>query len=98
MIWLGFGFSSLGLLIGIISGLSETPIAASLLIVIITFAGGSIVSIIRGQDPNKLKVIGQSLFFFSLFTLVGLFVGIFLREPGQVPSLYTPVSPSPITP
>lgn len=80
MKWLFAGFTSLGLLVGVISGLSQTPIVATLLTIIITFAGGSIIAIVRGHDPEKLKLIGKSLVFFSLATLAGVFVGLLLRE------------------
>jgi hypothetical protein len=85
MKWLLSGFSCLGILVGIVSGLSRTPIVTTFLTIIITFAGGSIIAILRSRDPEQLKIIGKALVFFSTATLVGVFIGIFLRQSDGTP-------------
>ncbi|MBA7694243.1 hypothetical protein ES703_102850 [subsurface metagenome] len=85
MNWLLGGFAGLGLFVGVVSGLSQTPIIATLLAIIITFAGGSIIAIVRGRDPGQLKVIGKSLIFFSIAALAGFFWGVILRQYGCPP-------------
>jgi hypothetical protein len=87
------GYAGVGLLIGVVSGLSETPIAEKLIMIIIGFAGGSVLAILRNREPERLGLIGMTLFIFSIFVLVGLFLGFFLGKELEISLRWPPIGP-----
>lgn len=79
MVWFHIGVAFLGLVIGILTGLSRTSVVGTALMLIITFAGGSILAILRHRDRGTLKLIGKGLFFFSVGVLAGCFFAMYLK-------------------
>ena len=74
-----FGYLCLGLLVGVLAGLSSSPIAATLLAALFTFAGGSAAHMI-GQKPADRRLIGTILSSFTAACLLGLCGGIVIKE------------------
>jgi len=73
------GYFSLGLLIGIITGITSSPIATAIIASVFTFVGGAITI---GIDKVKFKreMLGGILFCFSIACLIGILTGIYIKE------------------
>jgi hypothetical protein len=72
------GYVSLGLLVGILTGLTSSSIATTILASIFTLAGGSIAHLLQKSDAQR-KLIGSVLTGFALSCLLGVFVGIYAK-------------------
>jgi hypothetical protein len=72
------GYACLGLLVGMLTGLTSSPIAATVLAAIFTLAGGSILPLTRNSDTER-KLVGSLLTGFALLCLVGVLVGIYVK-------------------
>lgn len=79
-IWFLLGCMFLGLLIGLITGLSISPIVGTVVGLVFAFAGGSIIVLIKGRSDNDLDLIGKSLASLSIFMIIGITVGISFRQ------------------
>ena len=72
------GFSCLGLLVGVLTGLTSSPIATTILAAVFTLAGGSLVPLL-GRSQEERKLFGSLLSGFALFCLLGVLSGIFIK-------------------
>jgi hypothetical protein len=69
----------LGLLVGMLSGLSSSPIASALLAALFAFAGGTAAHLIE-KKPGERRLIGLILACFSCACLIGLLGGIAIKD------------------
>ena len=74
-----FAFVCLGLLVGVLSGLANSPIATALLAALFTFAGGSAVHLVE-RKPTERLLIASIVTSFAISCLVGLFGGVVVKE------------------
>jgi hypothetical protein len=72
------GYASLGLLVGVLTGLTSSPIATTVLAAIFTLAGGSILSLAKNSDVER-RLIGSVIAAFALVCLAGVLAGILLH-------------------
>lgn len=77
--WFVFGQMSFGLVIGVVAGLSSSPIVGTLFGLLFAFIGGSIIVLIKGRTEEELALVGKSIGAMSLCIVVGVIVGIYLR-------------------
>jgi len=80
MRWTLLGCASLGLIIGIMTGMSVSPIVSVVVGLIFAFAGGSVIIMIKGRNAEDRIIIGQSIFALSLAALIGVALGVKVRE------------------
>ena len=87
MAWFIGGHVVLGLLVGGVTGMSKSPLASTLLPLLFTFSGGSVValSVIEGTTPQDLALLGQQPVAFGLGTIVGLACGIKIGRDHPLP-------------
>jgi len=78
--WFLLGCVFLGLLIGLITGLSISPIVGTVVGLVFAFAGGSIIVLIKGRSETDLDLIGKSLASLSIFMIIGIAIGITFRQ------------------
>jgi hypothetical protein len=76
--WLIVGHMSIGLTVGVVTGLSKSPVAGVLLPLLFAFAGGSVLALtaVDGITTQYHDLLGKQLTAFALPTLVGVFIGI----------------------
>lgn len=74
------GVSSFGLCVGLFVGMSVSPIVNSVVSLLFAFIGGSIIFLIKGRSEDELAVIGSSVFFISVFMIIGAFSGVSARD------------------
>jgi hypothetical protein len=72
-------YACLGTLVGVMAGLSSSPIAAALLAALFTFAGGSAAHLID-RKPAERRHMSAVLGSFSIFCLLGILGGIAIKE------------------
>ena len=74
------GHFLLGLIAGGLTGMSETPIAGTLLPAVISFGGGTVLalSVADGASADDLNLLGGQMTAFAVGTILGLFIGILL--------------------
>lgn len=77
---IALGISALGLLVGLLAGLSLSPVVGGLLSLIFAFAGSAAGFLPKERTPAQRQALGLLLFFFSIFVIAGLFAGIYLRN------------------
>jgi hypothetical protein len=87
-LWLGLGCGMLGVLSGLLIGLSVSPIANTALGLLLGFAG-AIFSVSKKSEPEMTRM-GQTTFAFALCTFLGLAGGLMARtrdvlKPGASP-------------
>ncbi len=73
------GFAIFGFMIGNIAGLSTAELTITLLGLLFSIIGGSIIAFIKNIDHSMQKLAGKALFFFSLMVIIGLYIGLFVR-------------------
>jgi hypothetical protein len=78
--WTTLGMSALGLLVGLLAGLSHSPVVGGLLTLLFGFAGGAAGFLQSGRTPQQLADIGRVLFIFSALVICGILTGIYLRN------------------
>jgi hypothetical protein len=78
--WTLVAFSSLGLLVGILTGLTAANVTSSLLALLFAFAGGSAVAFLNKLDAAKLVLASQCVTALSLACLLGVFSGVIVAE------------------
>ena len=76
---LALGYAALGLLVGILAGLSSSEIAAALMAAVFTFAGGAATLLLKEEHITQ-KRLGTILLSFAPLCLAGLFTGIVIKE------------------
>jgi hypothetical protein len=76
-LWLILGCGMLGVLSGLLVGLSVSPIANTAMGLLLGFAG-AIFSLSKKSEPEMTRM-GQTTFVFALFTFVGLVLGLVSR-------------------
>ena len=72
------GYACLGLLVGMLTGLTSSPITTTILASIFTLAGGSIATLL-GKSDTERKIFGASLSGFALLCLLGVLSGVYLK-------------------
>jgi hypothetical protein len=72
------GFSCLGLLVGVLTGLTSSPVTTTILASVFTLAGGSLVPLLSKSDAER-KLLGSLLSGFAFFCLLGVLTGIYLK-------------------
>lgn len=72
------GYAMLGLLVGVLAGLSSSPVAAAVLASLFAFAGGSAAHLI-GRKPSERRLVGVVITCFAGACLLGLLGGIALK-------------------
>ena len=77
--WLILGQLWFGLLLGLIVGLSASPIVETAIGLLFAFIGGSLVFLIKDRKPEELETIGMCLSVFAFFMILGIIAGILLR-------------------
>ena len=82
MVWLFLGLIVFGLLVGGLTGMSQSPVVSAVLPLLFTFAGGSVVTLSMGRPPGDLELLGKQLVVFGIGTALGVFLGILLRRAG----------------
>jgi predicted PurR-regulated permease PerM len=73
------GYLCLGLLVGILSGLSSSPIAGALLAALFTFAGGTAAHMLE-RKPAERRMIATIVASFACTCLAGVITGIVVKE------------------
>jgi hypothetical protein len=73
-------FGSLGLLIGLLTGMTASSVVASLLGLLFALLGGSLVAFFDKLDSKQLRWALLSLCSLSVACILGLFMGILLCE------------------
>jgi hypothetical protein len=92
-----FGYASLGLLVGVLTGLSNSPIASSLLAGLFAFAGGGLGFLIEKLNKSEAAELGGSaLTAFSLLCLAGILGGLTIRLNDLLTLRHPTPSPSPL--
>lgn len=77
--WLISGQAIFGLLIGLMVGLSASPIVNTTVGLLFAFIGGSIVFLIKDRSDEDLNTIGVCVFVMSFFIIIGGGTGMYLR-------------------
>ncbi|MEM7472929.1 MAG: hypothetical protein AAF340_16395 [Pseudomonadota bacterium] len=76
--WL-FGFLGLGLLVGTIAGLSTAALTVTLLTLLFSLFGGSLVVFINKLDSDQRTLAGAGLAVFSLSCTIALYASLTVR-------------------
>lgn len=76
---LGAGFAGLGVLVGILAGLSTAQLTTTLLGLLFGFGGGSIIALVQKLDAEAKKAAGLALLTFSLAATAGILGGLTIR-------------------
>jgi len=79
VLWLLIGIGTFGFSIGLLSGLSSTPVVKTLLGLLFTFAGGSLI-LILSQSPTEAGQLGKLLTTFAVSMVFGVLLGVLIRE------------------
>ncbi|MHA4811768.1 hypothetical protein ACX0G9_26970 [Flavitalea flava] len=73
------GFASFGTLIGLITGITSSPIAGAIITALFAFAGGKLlIDFISKTSSDQIKI-GLVLFGFSVFCAGGILLGIYIK-------------------
>lgn len=78
--WLIVAFAALGLLIGNLVGLSDTPVVSPLLGLVFAFAGGSVIAFLHKLTESDRKAASQALLALSVSCLIGVYGGVTVNE------------------
>jgi hypothetical protein len=78
-LWIGLGFATFGLLVGTTAGLSSAQITTTLMGALFALIGGSIGVFLGKLDNDTRKLTGVALLAFSVFAMIGLYSGIYIR-------------------
>jgi len=73
------GFACFGMLIGIITGLTSSPIASAIITALFGFAGGTLLLNFDSKTASQQIKIGVVLLAFSLFCTFGILAGIYTK-------------------
>ena len=73
-------FAGLGLLIGLVTGLSASSVVASLLGLLFALMGGSLIVFFRKMEEEQLALAYKAMFALSTACIVGVVVGIVIGE------------------
>lgn len=73
------GIAVFGSALGLVTGMSESAIVASLLAALFAFAGGTLLTLWRGQDNQRREGLGAALGLFSFGLMFGLGAGVLVR-------------------
>lgn len=74
-----FAYLSLGLLVGALTGITSSPIAAALMAAVFTFVGASAAAFVD-RKPEERSLVHAAIGSFSLACLVGLLGGIVIKD------------------
>jgi FtsH-binding integral membrane protein len=80
MTWLLGGQLAVGLLAGLLTGLSQSPVVGAVLPGILTLAGGSVLalSVAEATSDADQQLLGQQMLAVVIGTAIGVFVGLCL--------------------
>lgn len=79
--WLICGFFSLGMLVGMICGLSSAAVTLPLMAAVFSLAGGGIMAMLSGlKESETRKIAGAMLCSFCISCFLFLLAGILVRE------------------
>jgi hypothetical protein len=78
-ILLALGFAFFGLLIGYVTGITSSAVAQTVLTALFAFIGGKTFIEFKPDDKHKNMISGTILILFSIFFLVGLNGGIYIK-------------------
>jgi hypothetical protein len=80
MPWLLGGQLAVGLLAGLLTGLSQSPVVGAVLPAILTLAGGSVLalSVAEGTSDADHQLLGLQMLAVAIGTTIGVFVGLYL--------------------
>jgi hypothetical protein len=78
----GAAFSTLGLLIGSLAGLTVSPIVVALISALFAFVGGSAVAFVGTLNRDQLKLASLAVLCLSAFMLIGLIGGMIVKING----------------
>jgi cytochrome c biogenesis protein CcdA len=80
MLWLLGGQLAVGVLAGLLTGLSQSPVVGAVLPAILTLAGGSVLalSVAEGTSDADQQLLGKQMLFVAIGTTIGVFVGLCL--------------------
>ncbi len=73
------GFTSLGILIGSIAGLSSADLTLTLFGLLFAFAGGSVIAFMGKIPKSNISLAGIALCSFSLAAVIALYIGLFVK-------------------
>ena len=77
--WMGQGCFLLGIVIGILAGMSVSPIVATVVSLLFAFTGGSIIVLIKGRSAEELRLIGLSVSTLAIGIIIGVVTGVSIR-------------------
>jgi hypothetical protein len=77
--WLSAGFAATGLLIGLVAGLSETPVVGTLIPLLFTIIGGGSGFFVV-KRPEQSRQVGVALVSLASMCILGSIWGIHLRQ------------------
>jgi hypothetical protein len=72
------GYACLGLLVGLLTGLTSSPVTTTILASIFTLAGGSIVPVLAKSESDR-RILGSVLASFALLCLAGVLTGVYIK-------------------
>lgn len=75
---IALAYACLGLLVGVISGLTDSSISLTLFATLFTFTGGTAAYFLQ-MRPSERKLVSIIVLFFSISCLGGLLSGIYIK-------------------
>lgn len=78
--WLILGFTSLGLLVGTLIGLTSESVVTSVIGLLFALLGGSLLALLKQLSTDDRRTAGQALAALSLACLLGTYSGIVISE------------------
>ncbi len=73
-------FAAAGLLIGLLTGMTATSVVSSLLSLLFTFLGGSVLVMLQKLSDEQIRTAYKGVFSLSVGCIVGLFAGLIISE------------------
>ncbi len=89
--WACAAFSALGLLTGLLTGMTASSVVIPVLGLIFALLGGSIAAFVQKLTVTQLNLAMKCILFLSLFCMVGVLAGIVITEH----QLLSPIKPTP---
>ncbi len=78
--WTILAFLFLGLLIGILTGMTAESVTSTLMALLFTFGGGSAIAFVHKLDNKGRKLASQAIVVLSISCLIGIFAGVYITE------------------
>jgi hypothetical protein len=78
--WLAVGHAFFGLTVGLMVGMTRSAVVSGVLPLLFAFAGGTVVALSIGYSEEELRIIGRQLATFGAGTILGIFVGVTLKQ------------------